>query len=678
MPFPTRFAASLLLLLSFAVSAGAGITAGPEVHFEAPFGPWAGDPDYRPATATDGERTLVVFAAGPGSTLYAQLLDRDGQPLLQHPRRIAEPDDFRNVRTVWSGGRWVVFYNGVALVLSRDGRALGLPRPVDSYVDTQAVVAREDEIVLVSRTAVTRLRSDTTLIQEIALPPTTSRRAVAAGPRGIAIFTADRGGITLQRLDRSTLSPPVEVTPRRVLGEFPNGGELVWTGSEYVGVWSDCGYPRSCTAWMTRFDERGRALGEPREVGELDVTVRNGLTLTSLGDNTVFVTMESGSTIARGVGRRFRAGQEVQSTSIFPHPPLAASVNAHGVLHVVNAEMLVSVLPVHAPFPVLPEQRTMLFSPADERAWTTASTDTHAAVLRRRAVGGQPLKFVASVMTHDLAPVHELEVAAENASMVSDGRDFWLLWTAPESVYAARLWLQKIAPGTTPVEIGDRPAFYWWIRFARFKDSFLILWHDGRSKVWLREWNADGLQPPVLMNEQPADGWRPQVVPAGDDLLYLWQEGRRWRSRKITSAGQTAGAEDVLPYAADAPSCAWNGFAVGCSFETSDGYYFTLRDAAGVFRETARIDDPEIAWSASVKAVGERYAMLRIVGLDTRLFLFGRDGKLLERLDLENAGYPASLLPLAGARAWLFYTRFLYTPPAFNVRSMFARELTLD
>lgn len=655
--------------------------------------------------ATDGDRTIVVFNVGPDSgeaAIYAQFLERDGTPAFRHPRLLVEPAfDLRLIDVVWSGGTYVVFYVGYrngetselrALIVNRKGDVLGPPRVVPLRFVPDHVIARGDEIVLSSSWWLVRMRSDITITDQISLRPLrlTSGPALAFGPDAVAVFSAEREGITLRKLRGSRLSAPVAVTARTVAGTYGNGAEVVWTGSEYVGAWTDCGYPHSCLVWMTRFDANGRELDEPRWIGTVDEVYRAngaGLTLHVVGENTVFVLMEGGfSPNRRVVGRRFRAGVEVQpEMTRIDAPPVATVVGPQGLLFAVDARLRLGILRTYDPFPARLDVRPFIVTAADEELWSAAGTATHAAVLRRRATGELVSKFVVTVMTHDGTAVYEHEVDGWLASLATDGRDFYLLWAHPNEYYEPDdgVWLQKIAPGTTPVRAVD-PAHIFTAGLVRHNDTLLVTWHD-YEHGYLRVFDGTGFSPPAVISDQPCGDWRPHFVAAGDELLLLTYDGfpNRWRATPIAPTGQALGKP--LPLYDGRPRCAWNGLAVGCLFEPEDddGWTFALRDAAGTFRETATVLGQEGFWRdvPSVRAMGDRYLILRMTAEGEHLVVVHPDGQLADKIKLRDAEGPYEtgiLVPLNGREVLVFYNRNLYTRPHVAVRRVFARPIAID
>ena len=686
----------VLLLLPVASGAAADIVAGPEFAVgEMVLGVRAGEVG-KPAMATDGDRTLLAFGANPNGAvgLYTQFLDRDGHPA-GDPQLLDGPGTRVVVGAVWSGGRYVVFFWDrdelllFAAFVNANGHSYGTPRAIARMNPPQSIVVRGDEIVLATSDSLVRLRSDATVIQKIALPYVYAR-ALAAGPRSIGVLSLDKEAITLRTLDRSSLSPPVSVTPRTILGGYATRSALAWTGSEYVAVWSDCFNGTTCTAWMTRFDERGRSLGETREIGEVrEPTYGHGLTLTALGDNTIFVTIDGGTyPNFRTIGRRFRAGIEVQDEiSVIPAPPMAVSLNAHGQLFMVNSELFLSALPAHGVFPFRPELRPVVISPVHEQLWSAASTPTQVAVLRSRSIGGEPLKVIASVMTHDGALVYELEVDGWTASIASNGRDFYLLWSDENKSYLSddELFVQRVAPGTAPVPVTE-PGWYARLGLARHNSSIVITWHDGKH-AYMRTIDDSGLQPGrALLGDPNINVWTPHFVSAGDELLLMWYESPWWQSKTITSGGWSVGEPVALSYEFGRPRCAWNGIAVGCTFESRYdlGYTFALRDSSGKFHVTTRINKPNpfVDFSAlpSVRAMGDRYVVLRLTDEGHFVTVFDRNGKIADVLELRESGSPREsgvLVPLTDDKAIAFYARDLYTPPFIATQRVFGRVIEI-
>ena len=690
---------NLLFVLILAASLHAGerpIVVGPEFAVgEALVREWSPNGTVSPMMATDGDSTLVVFdpwAYAGSKALYTQRIDRDGKAA-GDARLLAGPGSLSLKGIVWTGDRYLVFFwdytpnRLFAAFVSANGNPFGTPRELPSMYDIENIATRGDEIVIATRSSLVRLRSDATVIQRISRPYVESR-VVATGPRAIGVLDVDKGGITLRKLDRSSLSAPVAVTQRKILGQLARGSDMVWTGSEYVAVWGDCAQYSICTVWMARFDHSGRSLGETREIGDLrTATLERGITLTSLGDNTVFVTMDNGSDDEpRAVGRRFRAGVEVQSdVSVIADAPVAVAANAHGSLLVVNAEMLLAALPANGVFPYRIELQPFVPGVPEEILWTATSTPTHVAIVRRRVNAGRPATWVASVLTHDGALVHELEVEGWLATVASNGRDFYLLWGDSKNRFKLDdvLSLQRLAPGTTPIQVNDA-GWFGWHGLARHNDSIIVWWNDDkRSRMHILD--DTGLQPASVIRDRDVDNFTPYFVSAGDDLFMMWGNDL-WQSQKINTSGQAIGRPDVLPYNAGRPRCAWNGIAVGCTFESrvDEGYMFALRDSAGVFRVTTHETRPhEEGASAlpSVRAMRGRYVMLRMTNEGHHVVVFDRDGQIAEQLTFREAGDPFDsgvLVPLDDERAIAFYERNLYTPPFIAAQSVVGRVIKIQ
>lgn len=657
----------ILLILTGALTAAAQLVTGPETLLgDATLAPIATQSSTvsTPVLASDGDEILMVWTGR--SSLYAQRLDRHGRLVTELPKLLVSgaPDSGQvsGARVVYTGGLYAIFYSRLNAERRFETWVLRVTReleivdqrvftPSDSVYD---IVRDGDELLLLMRNSVWRVRDDLSVIGTVAIPYTASR-SIAPSPHGTLLVSGAAPAITVRMLDES-------VTARLVSADSVGGLRAMWTGTQFLVVWSRC-FQSSCATSLVTLDEQLRPIvgPVPLETGGCNGC---GVGITLLGTDDALVTW-SGVDKIRGL--RVRKGRPEERTP-WNFGTTNTFLTAQGLLLTVSALSVrafvpdaLSQDPATLPVVAVPQ------GAGEERIIAVGRSAGEVAVVRRRPDGAN----VASILDHDGRVLREAGVpSGEPVALGHDGRDFYALVSnqfqkLEQSAVAVRL---PFAPASALVWAGSG--------FVILQQDYAD--HTGRTQyrtrmLWLTREGVVEL-PPCPNWEFPSGGPASVVEAGGDTVIAVGKHLARIRDG--CPAGPSTPAPD-LPYDWRP---AWQ-----------NGMWAWVTTPEGWNADLSLTDDP--ARPASVRRIAEKTPVYEssvhiaplsghwLVAYNARnlyAMLLDGDGGVLSTTKIADAtdGRPY-LVPLSPGRVLAVYQRQVMEPPYLGATRVLAAPLTL-
>lgn len=654
-----------IVLLAQALSAGERPVVGGETLLgDATVAP------MRPAAfdscdlASDGDEILFVWM--DGGSLYAQRLNRHGNPLTAFPRVLLQGQGSWGERwlhrVLWLDGLYCIFFTDTnrslsVMRLTRDAEIVDV-RVLHAKDGGGQIITAGDEILILTSSTLLRLRADLSVISATPRPQPALQQRLAASPRGTLILTLTAPAISARFLD-DVAGSGVRVGSAEKVG----GGAMAWTGTELVAVWTDCPYSY-CTAWMARFDEQLRPKGDPFKIGDSGDAA---IGLAPAADDTVLV-MQSGSGTSV---RRFRRGVALDGSFSVGHRAVAF-LSSQGTLFLADAKLKVYATASNAataPLVVAEPQAA-----AAERILDVASSPDGVAIARQRLEQYGGVVHV-TLTDGDGKAVRDVQLSApaDSVALASDGRDFYAL------IGSSRF--QKVEQDAPLTALPFRAV----TALAWTGTSFVTMqrgWNDGQryyGSTWLRwlDRNGEVVIPRCSPAEIRTEVNRATFVPGRGGEMLVAADEYLVHIENDCPAGPPRRAEGPLQRRVAWQNGTWAALI-------SDPYPFTLRitfsdDPAAFTGPRHRLATPD--WTApigvDIAAVGGRWLVSQQSAGGTELFVVDGDGSIIGRGTLPGARN-VRLLSAGPDRVMAVYTRMVWEPPFLGVSRIAVAPVTLE
>lgn len=693
--------ALLVVMLAFPAIAAMRLRIGPEVEIGRP-DLVVPQPTYtRSAVATDGETIFVVHGA-----FYATRIGRDGRVLTPQPIRLAPPEPNgvsadSDPHVLWVRGHYLVFFvnlKGDVEVLRVTPQGVLVERvtlPVTIEWGSQFDVATDgDEIVLVSKSPkALRLGSNLQTIGTVDLfEPQYSfggrSRGVAFGGGRFAIVTAYRATVLSQFLEGGVLTPPAEISEANI-DTYDRRGvtRVAWTGRTFVAAWTECTDEDVCLGVWAPLTAGGDADGPIRSLGYSRVpgtyAYSYDITLTAVGEDTVFFTWRHEEDQRIALGRRYRlSGAPVGEAANFGTGPLASVSTREGALAVFDSRRRLAwvesaataTLPANVPLVATVQ------APAAESVAAVAASASEIAVVRHVS-SETALRMELAIASHDGVVRSTIPLAdAYSVAAASDGEQFYLIsngWLAPVNFFA-------VESGKT-VELSR---LGWVSGLVWTGEEFLALWGES-SRAFLARLDRNGrlLAMPRTFAAYDIVSF---VAQRGRVLLAVYT-GKAIEVSELDAHGNPIGAPEVLtglnPYGGFA--LATDGEQDGLASVTSDfsDLVLAFRPRNGVFVNTPFTPEPpppSRMTNDSVAIAGTRHGFVAAflpyspVAASPQIALLDSSGHAESSFTLPAGTRIPTLLTLTPDRVLVVYARPVREPAYAGNSRVFVRSLFIE
>ncbi|HEX8172642.1 MAG TPA: hypothetical protein VF824_19050 [Thermoanaerobaculia bacterium] len=681
---------SLALCCVLAVSAAAAAERALELRVSAEvrlggaeLGPTVQFSTRRPAIASDGVELFVVYQNDRGG-VFAQRLRADGTPLTELPVVLVASGAGNIISAQWVGDAYAVVLAPRestplrVLLFSRDGAPLG------ERTLTEPLLAREiawnfDEFAALGEESISTVRRDGTVQATLPLPRVTAGadRAVTFNRGRYAILTAERSGVTVRFYNGRQVSEPIVLAPALRDFQSRNDAAIIWSGSEYVAVWNDCGAQPPCLTEMARLAWNGTLLAPPQSLGRF-----TELDLTAIGDNTVLLTYDySDRGATRAAGRRYRAGVLLDEERLELGDFEAEGFHtAGGETVTVDRSLLFAAIPAGGR-PSQPLAR-IARSAAWELAVTAAASETELVVVRNHLRGGS--SYEVSVVDADGHITREFPLgdALYWQSLASDGREVFRL----ERDSPARLVrFGRVAPDapmkTLALGGAALDAFVW------NGAAFVTLWVQPlRTELVDREGAPLGRceLPPLNASDL-------QLVRSGDETWLAFDAGLdKLLLQQLDARGCASGPALVSTHSSETiygVSAAANGGTIGMLYRDFNDrrqhpIRFAYRPPGGSIVLSPTIFPQELHHYAStsiLSAIGERHFIILTATYRAMVAtLIDLEGHIESSVTLAgDTSGPATVVRFGRDRVAVVYARPYDEPPFFGLDRVTVKMLTI-
>lgn len=704
---------AMVLVLAGAAAYAQPLVLGPEVALGSHQYGLAQPLLAQAALATDGDEIFAVYTSGVINHLrsvYGVRFDRHGALLTSEPlplevraRRLgAEP--YLAPRVVWAGGHYLVFFaasDGVVygLRVTRDGAVVGrapvVKRPT-SAMEQFDVATDGSEVVLVGEwDEITRIRSDLTIAGTVPIEridrDSMPSRGIAYGGGRFAIVMTDGVQATSRFLVDGVLTPPVRIGPANNHRNGPT--RVAWTGSTFVAAWVDSVsnevYEMGLPVW-TPLTEKGEAAGSLHALEYIRDPWNNrgvdryGITLTPLDGETVFITWEQRWLSAARARKLRLSGAPVGDPVDAGVAPLAGARTGAGRLLLLDGNLRTVAIdaPAVAPLPdPLPFASAVTMLPNEELL--DAAVSRSEVGLVRTVYYPHPHSFnsaAISILAHDGSPIREVPIVAGQASIATDGSEFFVLLTDTEDA----LWLVRVNQPSDRVRLdaggkATAPRLVW------NGSELVAMWRE-RERLWVARLDRSGHR---VADDAIFGTLHPLELAAhGDRLLLAWYGDGRQHVTVLDGHGRPSGGTEDLPFQTSDVAIATDG--TRDVFASPDG----RRAIALAFRDRGR---PFVPGPSTVRRDGEELfapSLVRVAGgyllgcngrgalggdaTRTHIELLDRDGVPLQSATLGGGWWAPPALLRTGPRTVLaIYGRSAYEPPYGGLLRLFARTITV-
>lgn len=659
-----------LLLLASALASGQPVIGPEQLLGDASPAPMDTTTMYgSPDLDTDGDETLMVWTVR--SSLYAQRLDRHGRAVAEMPTLLVYgTSQVRPIesypRVLYTGGLYSIFYRRLSEERKWETWVMRVTRELE-IVDARVfssdlaynIVRSGDEILLVMKDTVYRLRDDLSVIGTIPLTQGFVGR-FAPSPHGTLLLSGSGPAITARMLDDS-------VSVRFVPTDSLYALRGVWTGTQFLVVWNRC-FAGSCETALVTLDEQLRITYGPVKLDSIACSSCD-LDIAVFGTDEAFVTWGSDGKV-RGV--RVRKGwTDGRQPSDFGSTT-TTFVTAQGLMLIVDRKLNVRAF-VPAALNGSPMALPVLAAPraaVEESIVAVAGSANEVAVVRRRGE-----TYIASILDAEGRTLREATLpSGGSVTLAHDGRDFY-------AVAGSRF--QKLATGAPVVNLPFVPdgALVWTgSGFVTLQSHYPD--HAGQTQYRTRMLR---LTPTGEVELMPCPNWEfpstaaaaPVVVRAGSETVIVVGKHLA-RLRDGCPAGPPTPVEN-LPYtwrvAWQNGRWAWVSTVMGSNLDlwladdpASSPSRHSLADGlSGVYESNFDIAPLSGHWlvaynDGSLRAVLADFAGRR---LSTSVISPTTNGRPF-------------LVPMPAGRVLAIYQRQVPEPPYLGVTRVMAAPLTLE
>jgi hypothetical protein len=661
------------IFLALTFLAGAGVLAadrpvrGPEILLgDATLAPLPYNSLRSVVTATNGDQSLALWTLD--STLYAMTIDRNGNFLTPFPKALLHlplHDDAGTFFTyaAWLDGSYAVFANRSSsdpMMMLRvtpeleilEQRAIDVPA-------FQQLFDTGDELLVMSEYSDFRVGRDFSVIarmphewrtgSSIVQTPDGPMLAIASAP-AITLWPVDGGGYGIRIVSAGR--------PRMV--------RMVWTGSGYAAVWTDCAY--GCVARMATFDEQLRAVSGTLELGASD----DDVAIFAVGDDIVLVAWE----IRGGVNARWLRGGIRTGSDMFLGVDASLAQLADGRVLSVSRDLETRIVPppganTSRDVPVVATAQTAGY----ERAAAVAASATQLAIARQQNTWGH---LVVSILDGNGNQVREIPLYGFNIALASDGTDLFALYQS-----AGTSWLQRLAGNARPAPLPYPvlPVLHWTGEiFVTVQSESHYVGRTLVRRTWVRWLDRDGVFDDRRCASEivPATSEIASIVPAGDAAWIFTPS--YWIPLKH---GCPDGAPQSTPYQYDLPKVAWRGGTWASLDLTPYLQEYVLQLSRDVTAFDGRPHDAGLALEykgreAVLAALPSRWMTGGMSPDGLRVTAFDDSGAITGSTVIAEQGRVDAIVPLGADRAMVVYTRPVFEPPYAGAQRVFAAPLTFE